>query len=540
MILLLLLLQVQTEKLSPAYAKMKVGTPVTLTEPNQILETITYNGITVEAAYTSGPYSGSDPVYSCAAFIKKFYSMIYDIGVYNLNSKDSIPLVYKNEGSFSLTDQPRMGDIVRDNTRTHWAIVKSVEGDIITVVQQNYRSGNMAWINCIIDRYDPGYSYFTYNNRVENNNTETGSITNGDNNAAAQGYVGSIPESIPSQSKASEVPSNSTAPDNTSEVPGNSITPVNTSEVPGNSTALNITSEVSEGTYRFFQTSNSMLLSAGKEADGWRAMLENYQDSSSQMLSIVSVGEAEYAMCFISDHRFLAISDKNEIITTEKQEQNFVFVIRDNGYYTISPASMKNKIIAVRQGITQKDQTYLELRDYTGNMSEFWSFGLVSSSVSVLEPETTVNQKTLYAGYRDFTIGITGLKKNASVIYTSDQPMVAEVSEAGVVRAKGVGTATIHIQVLQDAVTYELWMDITVKEPSIKIASPGRKVTVGQSIGLKAKKYGTESTVNWQVSDQNIAVIDRNQTLIAKKRGIVTVTATTKEGLTAKIKLTII
>jgi hypothetical protein len=118
MILLLLFMQVQSENIPAAYAKMKVGTPITLTQPGQILESITYNGITVEAAYTNGAYSGSDPVFSCAAFVKKFYSMVYGIEVYNLLSKDSIPLVYYNKGSFSLTDQPRIGDIVRDNTRT--------------------------------------------------------------------------------------------------------------------------------------------------------------------------------------------------------------------------------------------------------------------------------------------------------------------------------------------------------------------------------------------------------------------------------------
>jgi len=93
--------------------------------------------------------------------------------------------------------------------------------------------------------------------------------------------------------------------------------------------------------------------------------------------------------------------------------------------------------------------------------------------------------------------------------------------------------------VVQDNVIYQLKIDITVKEPYIKIVNQDKKVSVGQSIDLQVKKYGTKSSVTWQVSDQKIAVIDKNKVLIAKKRGTVTVTAKTKDGLKARIKLTI-
>jgi hypothetical protein len=501
MILLLLFMQVQSEDILEAYAKMKIGIPITLTQPGQILESISYNGIIVEAAYTNGAYSGSDPVFSCAAFVKKFYSMVYGIEVNNLLSKDSVPLVYYNKGSFSLTDQPRIGDIVRDNTRTHWAIVKAVDQDVITVVQQNYRSGNTAWINCTIERSDTGYSYFTYSNRVEDSSSNTGNNTAGEP---------AVPVQVPGEAVSEAMP------------------------------ALGIGSEIQEGTYRLFQVSNSYLLTASEKTTGWLAQLDNYRDSENQLLSIVSLGESEYALQFLSDRRFLAISDSNELITTENLEQSFVFVIRDNGCYTLSPASNRNKVIALSQVLSQNNQPCLTLQDYTGSLSEFWSLGFVSSSVLTLVPGTSISKKTLYMGYQDYQIGITQLKKNASVTYTSDDPAIAEVSNDGTVRAKSVGKTSIHIQVVQDTAVYQVQVDITVKEPYIKIVTQDNEVSVGQSIGLKAKKYGTKSSVTWQVSDKKIAVIDKNQVLITKKRGTVTVTAKTKDGLTAKIKLKII
>lgn len=500
MVLLILFIQVQSENIPAAHAKMKVGTQITLTQPGQILESIIYNGITVEAAYTNGAYSGSDPVYSCAAFVKKFYSMIYGIEVYNLVSKDSTPMVYYNKGSFSLTDQPRVGDIVRDNTRTHWAIVKSVDGDIITVVQQNYRSGNTAWINCTIERADTGYSYFTYSDRVEDSSGNIGNTTVGESTASTQVSGETVSDALP---------------------------------------AIDPGSEISEGTYWLFQASNPQLLTAPEKTEGL-PQLDSYRDSEKQQLSIVSLGETEYALQFLSNRSFLAVSDKNELITTGKLEQSFVFVLRDNGYYTLSPASKRSKVIALSQVPSQNNQPGLILKDYTGNIGEFWSIGQKTSSVLTLIPETSVSKKTLYLGYQDYQIGISQLKKHASVTYTSDHPAIAEVSKDGVVKAKDVGKTSIRIQVVQDNVVYQLKMDITVKKPYIKIVTQDKKISVGQSIGLQVKKYGTKSAVTWQVTDQKIAVIDKNKTLIAKKRGTVTVTAKTKDGLTAKIKLTII
>ncbi len=143
------------------------GMLVTLVQQGQVLDSITYLGVTVDAVYTNGPHSGSDPVYSCAAFVKKFYQQVYGIGVYNLHSTKSTPLIYDNKGSFTITEQPQVGDIVRDNTRTHWAIVKAVSEDTVTLIQQNYRSGTMAWVDCTVDRKDSGHSFFTYSGRVE-------------------------------------------------------------------------------------------------------------------------------------------------------------------------------------------------------------------------------------------------------------------------------------------------------------------------------------------------------------------------------------
>ena len=70
------------------------------------VDSITVNGVTVEALYR--PYDPSvdtDTTYSCAAFVKRFYSQVYGQDVYGLNDISSVPLV--SSGSFVETSHRR-------------------------------------------------------------------------------------------------------------------------------------------------------------------------------------------------------------------------------------------------------------------------------------------------------------------------------------------------------------------------------------------------------------------------------------------------
>lgn len=128
-----------------------------------VVDSITVNGVTVEALYR--PYDSSvntDATYSCAAFVKRFYSQVYGQNVYGLNDIYSTPLV--DSGSFSETSSPQVGDIIRDNYSVHWAIVKAVSGNTVTVIQQNAWDGSytQAWVGATIEIGDPQYTFFRW------------------------------------------------------------------------------------------------------------------------------------------------------------------------------------------------------------------------------------------------------------------------------------------------------------------------------------------------------------------------------------------
>ena len=137
------------------------GTKVKITKEGQVVDTITVNGVTVESLYTfrnsmNGPED--DPTYCCSAFISRFYKKVYGVTVWNLYPGDT-PKV--SSGSFTKTTSPQVGDIVGNNY--HWAIVKAVNGDKITLIEQNFWGDNYtaACVNRVI-RNDGEHWFFRW------------------------------------------------------------------------------------------------------------------------------------------------------------------------------------------------------------------------------------------------------------------------------------------------------------------------------------------------------------------------------------------
>lgn len=145
-----------------AEAKMSNGSFVPIA--GGAVDSITVNGVKVDALYE--PYNSgtnTDTTYSCAAFVKRFYRDVYGRDVYGLNSTTSVPQI--DQGSFTETNSPKVGDILRDNQSVHWAIVKEVNGNTVTLIQQNAWNGdyNKAWVGAKAELGDSRYSYFTWN-----------------------------------------------------------------------------------------------------------------------------------------------------------------------------------------------------------------------------------------------------------------------------------------------------------------------------------------------------------------------------------------
>lgn len=92
-----------------------------------------FNG--VPAKYIPGSGNSNSGTYSCAGYVKSYYSAIYGVSVSNLLS-NCIP---RADGcSFnSISSGFLPGDIVR--LPHHWAIIKEVNGNTLTLIEQNWK-----------------------------------------------------------------------------------------------------------------------------------------------------------------------------------------------------------------------------------------------------------------------------------------------------------------------------------------------------------------------------------------------------------------
>lgn len=101
----------------------------------------------VDAIYTQEKNADTDATYSCAAYVKKYYKEIYGINVTNLMDNGP-PMVPAGGASFVRVTKPQIGDIVfwptSKNKNNHSAIVKSVTGNTVTLIEQNYKSSATA------------------------------------------------------------------------------------------------------------------------------------------------------------------------------------------------------------------------------------------------------------------------------------------------------------------------------------------------------------------------------------------------------------
>lgn len=166
----LVLVMVLCLGLAPSFALAAMQS-VKITQKGQVVDSITFNGVTVNAIYAPpNSISGynSDPTYCCAAFVSKFYRQVYGIGVGHLSRKYNGPYVYSGSGSFAVTTAPQVGDIVwrKTDTSTHWAIVKAVGDTDVTVIEQNAwysRKNGTARVGKTYSKTDPNVTFYHYN-----------------------------------------------------------------------------------------------------------------------------------------------------------------------------------------------------------------------------------------------------------------------------------------------------------------------------------------------------------------------------------------
>lgn len=115
-------------------SKLKTQT-ISIRKAKQVVDSL--DG--VKAYYRRGRNDGSNKFYSCAAFVKRYYKKVYGLDVRNLYYNRT---PQTEDDKFVKVTEPQIGDIVANNTghgTTHWAIVKKVNKNTVTLIEQNWK-----------------------------------------------------------------------------------------------------------------------------------------------------------------------------------------------------------------------------------------------------------------------------------------------------------------------------------------------------------------------------------------------------------------
>lgn len=158
----------------------------------------------------------------------------------------------------------------------------------------------------------------------------------------------------------------------------------------------------------------------------------------------------------------------------------------------------------------------------------FVNWGIVTrSEVKAAEtekvPAATITERTLYRGYKSYTIKFKNKTKDAIVTFKSSNKSVATVSSNGVIKPINVGTATITASISQNGKKYTSKIKVTVEWPYVNMEGHVFDVVLGSTYTYKGKAYGmNQADLEWRSSDTSVATID-------KKTGVLTALA---EGTT--------
>lgn len=128
-----------------------------------------------------------------------------------------------------------------------------------------------------------------------------------------------------------------------------------------------------------------------------------------------------------------------------------------------------------------------------------------------------------------------------AVSWTSDKPKIATVDSDGIVTGLRPGTARITVTTADGGRSASV--KVTVTKSTFRLNATSAKLQVGKS--TKAiKPLGLDNgdrIVGWASSNPKIATVDAKGKITAKKKaGKVSITATTKRGATASVKITVV
>ena len=163
-------------------ASAATQTSVKITTSGQVVDSF----MGVQAKYIPGTGNSNTGDYCCAAYVKKFYSAVYGVDVWNLTTGQTPSA---GSGSFSVTSSPEPGDIgyqTNSSGSGHWFIIKEVNSNgTYSVIEQNWKWASGGATYCYVNRNvsyssTSGFKVFRWSKKTTTSGG--GSTSSGSNN----------------------------------------------------------------------------------------------------------------------------------------------------------------------------------------------------------------------------------------------------------------------------------------------------------------------------------------------------------------------
>lgn len=167
----------------------------------------------------------------------------------------------------------------------------------------------------------------------------------------------------------------------------------------------------------------------------------------------------------------------------------------------------------------------------------------VPATVAATSLQVSVSKLTLKAGASK-TVSAIAAPANTTdkVEFTSQNPSVATVNDAGKITAKAAGKTKITVKAGSKAKTITVTVTKkTVKVKSLKMKKSALTMNKGSQsyVSYTVNPSGATTTLKWKSSNKNVAAVDQTGRIIAKKAGTATVTVTA-DGKKATVKVSVV
>lgn len=165
------------------------------------------------------------------------------------------------------------------------------------------------------------------------------------------------------------------------------------------------------------------------------------------------------------------------------------------------------------------------------------------AAVAATSLKVSVSKLTLKAG-ASRTVSAIAAPANTTdkVVYTSQNPSIATVNDAGKITAKAAGKTKITVK----AGSKEKTIAVTVTKKAVKVKSLKMKkaaLTMNKGtqtyVSYKVNPTGATTTLKWKSSNKNVAAVDQTGKIVAKKAGKATITVTAN-GKKATVKVSVV